>query len=132
MESYVGIKQVEAKPMARGEYNSYRGWTLPADEDGSDAGYLVRYPDGYESWCPQEQFDTHNTRYDDDGEGVAEVLDLLEDVLDIRIIFHKDVRELYKVYGSVTDFKNFRGEPMPTFDELPAKIQEAWQAVADA
>lgn len=32
----------------------------------------------------------------------------------------------YHAYGSVTDFKNFRGEPMPEFDALPETIREAW------
>ena len=34
----------------------------------------------------------------------------------------------YTRYGQVTDFKNFRGDPMPEFEQLPAKIQEAWVA----
>lgn len=36
----------------------------------------------------------------------------------------------YQAYGKVTDFKNFRGEPMPLFEELPEKIQLAWVAAA--
>ena len=39
-------------------------------------------------------------------------------------------REAYHRYGSVTDFKNFRGDPMPAWDALPPKIQEAWVAAA--
>ena len=39
-------------------------------------------------------------------------------------------REAYNRYGSVTDFKNFRGDPMPAWDALPPKIQEAWVAAA--
>lgn len=39
--------------------------------------------------------------------------------------------DLYHVYGHVTDFKNFQGNPMPAWDDLPSKIKEAWQAVAD-
>ncbi len=36
------------------------------------------------------------------------------------------VRSAYEAYGKITDFKNFKGDPMPTFDELPPKIQTAW------
>ena len=53
--------------MTRQAYNDYRGWTLPADEDGADDGYLVEYMDGgkpnhpahagYISWSPKAQFD---------------------------------------------------------------------------
>ena len=36
----------------------------------------------------------------------------------------------YLAYGSVTDFKNFRGEPMPQYDDLPDIIKKAWEAAA--
>lgn len=32
----------------------------------------------------------------------------------------------YTAYGEATDFKNFRGEPMPPFEELPEQIKKAW------
>ncbi len=56
-EKYVGIKQLETVPMTRGEYNAYRGWTIPADENPEDKGYLVKYSDGYISWSPEKQFE---------------------------------------------------------------------------
>lgn len=34
----------------------------------------------------------------------------------------------YNAYGAVTDHKNFRGEPMPAYSDLPEKIQAAWEA----
>nr|WP_320141643.1 DUF2829 domain-containing protein [uncultured Cohaesibacter sp.] len=53
--------------MTRQEYNDYRGWKLPEDEDGTDEGLLVEYIDGgksnhpdhegYISWSPKEQFE---------------------------------------------------------------------------
>ena len=57
MKQYIGAKIIEARPMNRGEYNEYRGWTIPADENPADEGYLVKYPDGYESWSPKEVFE---------------------------------------------------------------------------
>lgn len=57
MEEYVGTKVIKAKPMLRGEYNLYRGWLIPLDEDPFDSGYLVEYEDGYISWSPQETFE---------------------------------------------------------------------------
>lgn len=57
MKSYIGTKIIKARPMNRGEYNEYRGWTIPANENPADAGYLVKYPDGYESWSPKRVFD---------------------------------------------------------------------------
>lgn len=67
MQKFYGTKLIAAKPMTRLEYNKFRGWELPSDEDGADEGYLVEYLDGgkpnhpehagYVSWSPKEQFD---------------------------------------------------------------------------
>lgn len=57
MKKYIGTKMIRAVPMSRGAYNEYRGWTIPANENPEDEGYLVRYPDGYESWSPKEVFE---------------------------------------------------------------------------
>lgn len=67
MRKYYGTKLIAAKPMNRAEYNLFRGWELPGEEDGSDDGYLVEYLDGgkpnvegyagYVSWSPKEQFE---------------------------------------------------------------------------
>lgn len=56
METYVGVKQIQAKEMNRGDYNKYRGWTIPENENPKEKGYLVKYSDGYESWTPEKQF----------------------------------------------------------------------------
>ncbi|WP_294768605.1 DUF2829 domain-containing protein [uncultured Rhodoferax sp.] len=66
METYIGTKIINATPMTRLAYNQLRGWPLPADENGEDAGFLVEYTDGgkpnlegyagYVSWSPAEQF----------------------------------------------------------------------------
>jgi hypothetical protein len=37
-------------------------------------------------------------------------------------------REAYHRYGQQTEFKNFRGDPMPKWEELPEKIRVAWMA----
>jgi hypothetical protein len=39
-------------------------------------------------------------------------------------------KQAYQAYGKVTDFKNYQGLPMPKWEELPPKIQEAWIAAA--
>jgi len=56
-KKYIGTKMLEAVPMNRGEYNRYRGWQLPEDEDPEDEGYLVTYQGGYESWSPKAVFE---------------------------------------------------------------------------
>lgn len=57
MKKYIGTKTIEATPMNLGDYNDYRKWTIPANEDPKREGYLVKYPDGYESWSPKDVFD---------------------------------------------------------------------------
>ena len=63
---YRGVKHVYAAPMTLGEYNKYRGWDIPENEDPNKSGYLVEYTDGgppnhpdhqgYVSWSPAEVF----------------------------------------------------------------------------
>lgn len=57
MEKYIGTKMIEVRVMNRGEYNKYRGWSLPRNENPEDEGYFVKYQDGYESWSPKKQFE---------------------------------------------------------------------------
>ena len=64
MKKYVGTKVVEARPMTRGDYNNYRGWQIPVDENPEDAGYLVKYGDDYVSWSPAYAFEAAYREYD--------------------------------------------------------------------
>jgi len=67
MLAYIGTKLINAKPMNRLDYNTFRGWDLPSDEDGTDEGYLVEYVnsttsntemyEGYVSWTPKVEFE---------------------------------------------------------------------------
>lgn len=67
MSTHIGTKVINAQPMTRQAYNDLRGWTVPADEEPSDEGYLVEYMDGgtpnmpgfdgYVSWSPKAQFE---------------------------------------------------------------------------
>lgn len=86
MNTYIGTKYIKAKPMTRQEYNDYRGWELPADEDGNDAGMLVEYVDGgksndprhdgYISWSPMDVF--HRAYYPVTGMTFGLALDILK------------------------------------------------------
>lgn len=74
MKRFNALKKVRAKPMSRQEYNDLRGWDLPADEDGSDKGYLVEDINapantdgysGYVSWTPNDIFEDQFYEADD-------------------------------------------------------------------
>lgn len=61
MKTYIGTKQIKAKPCSLGEFiekygrNPYQN----ANEihEANEPGYLVEYEDGYQSWSPKNTFD---------------------------------------------------------------------------
>jgi len=36
-------------------------------------------------------------------------------------------RLAYTAYGKAVGFRSYTGEPMPSFDDLPARIRNGWQ-----
>lgn len=79
MKRFNALKKVKATPMTREAYNNFRGWYLPADEDGSDEGYLTEDINGesnvdgytgYVSWTPKAMFDDQFYEVDDEPVGV--------------------------------------------------------------
>lgn len=78
-QTYIGTKIVRAKPMTRKEYNDFRGWVVPENENPNDDGYLVEYTDsavqpeligkagGYVSWSPKDVFERSYHKYCDRG-----------------------------------------------------------------
>lgn len=74
MDKFIGFKEIKARPMNRGDYNVYRGWKCPADENPDDDGFLVEYIDGgqanhpdhtgYISWSPKGVFERAYRRVD--------------------------------------------------------------------
>lgn len=78
MLTSIGTKVVKYHPMTRGDYNEFREWTTPANENPDDEGYLVMYTDGggpnvkgfsnYISWSPKGVFDRN---YDDSSSGLC-------------------------------------------------------------
>jgi hypothetical protein len=57
MKKYIGFKMIEAEQMNLGDYNKFKGWTIPADENPKREGYKVKYSDDYISWSPKEVFE---------------------------------------------------------------------------
>lgn len=71
MKKYIGTKIIEAKPMTKGDYNMFRGWTIPENENPEDEGYLLQYPDGYISWSPKTVFEEAYRECDNMSFGLA-------------------------------------------------------------
>lgn len=124
MQLYTGTKQVKAKPMNRADYNTLRGWQLPADEEGTDEGYLVEYVDGgkanvegytgYISWSPKSVFEmaynpcgTYKQRLQ------IEYYDLKEKVVKLQLFMNTEsydkLEELQRLYllGQLASMKSY-------------------------
>ena len=67
MKFYSGTKNLLAQKINKGDYNLYRGWDIPENENPNEEGYIVEYldggkanhekHDGYISWSPADVFE---------------------------------------------------------------------------
>lgn len=116
MKQYIGTKIIQAKPMNRGEYNKYRGWEIPADENPEYEGYLVKYKDGYESWSPKETFEeTYRESYGLTFGVAIELLKKGEKVA--RIGWNGKGMFLVMTEGSVVPTENMRNDAVRKYYE---------------
>ncbi len=116
MKKYIGTKIVKAKQMTRLEYNILRGWSLPADENGEDRGYLVEYVndgrpnhakiEGCITWSPANVFEEY---YIDAPVTHLDRMDMEKNELVVKI-------------GKITDFINAGKDSV--FDKLSTPEQE--------
>jgi hypothetical protein len=56
MKTYVRTTIVQAEPMSNAEFDRLKNRPFQVGYLNHD-GYFVRYPDGYESWCPKDEFE---------------------------------------------------------------------------
>lgn len=81
MTLHIGTKLINATPLTREEYNTSRGWTVPADENPEDKGFLIEHLShadagsieysGYVSWLPEKEFREHYQQTDSMDFGAA-------------------------------------------------------------
>ena len=89
MNTYIGVKSIEAKEMTLGDYNTYRGWNIPEDEDPARQGYLVKYSDDYESWSPKEVFEAAYLKLTDPTKITEDIVDNMIGEVETRKIDDK-------------------------------------------
>ena len=67
MQKYIGVKLVEAEPCEWGTWMTMKN-NEPSRPCGrfsdDEQGYIVVYPNGYESWCPKDAFEEANRPID--------------------------------------------------------------------
>lgn len=94
MNHYIGTKLIEAKPMNLGDYNKFKGWTIPEDEDPKREGYLVKYSDEYISWSPKEVFEKSYLKVDENKNlpsGVSVGAEMVDDfIIDYDVFTKKE------------------------------------------
>lgn len=62
-QQYVEVKLTEAQEMTLGEYNNFRGWTIPEDENPDKSGYIViDKTNNHLTWQPKEVFEKYNLK----------------------------------------------------------------------
>ena len=97
MKKYIGTKQIEAEPMTMGEaYEKglLQAGLVPNGSEKSNAGYHVKYQDGYESWSPAEPFE--------------EAYKCADTFIDRLYIEHSDLMEKFEKCAIFVDSNKFR------------------------
>lgn len=97
MKKYIGTKQIEAEPMTMGEaYEKglLQAGLVPNESEKSNAGYHVKYQDGYESWSPAELFE--------------KVYKCADTFIDRLYIEHSDLMEKFEKCATFVDSDKFR------------------------
>ena len=97
MKKYIGTKQIEAEPMTMGEaYEKglLQAGRVPNESEKSNAGYHVKYQDGYESWSPAEPFE--------------KAYKCADTFIDRLYIEHSDLMEKFEKCAIFVDSDKFR------------------------
>ena len=97
MKKYIGTKQIEAEPMTMGEaYDKglLQAGRVPNESEKSNAGYHVRYQDGYKSWSPKEVFE--------------KAYKCADTFIDRLYIEHSDLMEKFEKCAIFVDSNKFR------------------------
>ena len=82
--------------MTRGSFLKKRGGVIASNANPADKGYLVKYPDGYVSWCPKVVFERQGFPLEDGTK-----------------ITRQDIRDFVKLgYNAVSTIKSRGGKPV--------------------
>lgn len=82
MTIYAAKHKVQAVAKTRQEYNDFRGWILPEDENGDDLGYMIQFEDSeHYTWQPKEVFDSMYVKDNEDEKSLSERLEIEIDEL---------------------------------------------------
>lgn len=80
MQHHIGTKQVMAWPCGEYDFHESQGWPFDTSRP-SRQGYAVRYPDGYESWCPKETFEAAYLPMGEESDGSTITQQMVDDFI---------------------------------------------------
>lgn len=84
---YVGCKLIKAKPMTKGQFwKDVKGHSNPEYDSIDNPGYLVQYPDGYQSWSPADAFEAAYLALEDETKITPAVVDGLVTNSDVSTV----------------------------------------------
>lgn len=107
MKKYIGTKQVEAEPMTRGDaWGKHLLREKPTEVNFDEAGYHVKYKDGYESWSPAEPFEEAYRQLNDERKNMT----------------FGDAIEVLKQGGAIRR-TNWNGKGLFVIKQVPAHIE---------
>ena len=112
MKKYIGTKQIEAEPMTMGEaYEKglLQAGRVPNENEKSNAGYHVKYQDGYESWSPAEPFE--------------KAYRCADTFLDRLYIEHSDLMDKFEKCATFVDSDKFREVVKDDYPALLLSLQ---------
>lgn len=94
MNYVISTRLMQTEEMTRGEYNVFRGWSIPEDENPYDKGYKVTDTTGHVSWIPLEQYERNFLKVDENSKlpsGVSIGPRMVEDfIIDYEVFTKKD------------------------------------------
>lgn len=93
MNYVISTRLMQTEEMTRGEYNIFRGWTIPQNENPDDKGYKVTDTTGHVSWVPEEQYNRNFLKVDENSKllsGVSIGPKMVEDfIIDYEVFTKK-------------------------------------------
>lgn len=123
MKTYIGVKIVQAEPCTLGDYNTRRGWQIPANEDPTRAGFFLKYPDGYVSWSPREIFNAAYRLVSAEERGLVVGVKSNETFYDRLLAESQQLEERFEKLSGYLETDAFRALPDADQSDLKAQYE---------
>jgi len=137
MKTYIGTKIVKAEAMRKGEAEKVIGRSVGGEHQAEDDGYLLLYPDGYESWSPKDQFEIAYREIESGGMSFGLALETVKKGLKIArkgwngkdmFVFLREGRQITGVDSSTPMGGDFESRDHLCMKDVQGKCVVGWLA----